>query len=854
MRFRDLQIAVLITTCLLASSGSVAVADKAAASQLSARLQWIVQAGAHLDDKQRDEIAGHLKKTFLENAAAMRSLQVDQLPLLASAFDTVTSTPAAGDDAYLLWLNSNRWVEDAGLVKQAEIIDVVSKRDGAKVVKARIEGLIQSIWQQQLGEPTFVAQAPVGDIAAIVPAVSRYLDDAQLLQLRNAFLAAFLETTDRMEATSRTDLAKLEVVCKQLGLTDEQWKELVASWLRENPSWREGDAQSLIDWVKWLGRSKSKAGLTARNEVVNWIWSRHLEVVHAEELQPVLSALTSDKLELLEVAGPHLLGQDRLVARRYFSKAIGETNSLRDVSSAQLADLYDALVALGADDAETGQLVTAWIAGNPDWLDGGLRRRLSAIQAVLEMLPPASTYEVKVARRKILDDVWARYLKSGDHLSQLSAPDLARVVRMLGAYYTEAEQQYLGSRMLELFLAQPESLREMSYPEVTSTVNLFHAIGQRDAAANIISYWISDGNNARQLTVYDITQLCKFRSHEFSDEELKLLVQADGVLLQLHNQRRINAKEYALVTRWYAHAKEWELSEKWVNRFYQYLLAGRTKFDDVEIDQVYRFALSIVYRQDYREGAIFPGFPEYGYALATALGTCEREQFSGETDYVNGLVLATPLAYQESRAAVEALYDHQDIWVRNQARQIMTTYYKMVGQLKQHEADLDEQLADSTVNGDHRAEILLARAFAKEVEVWDRAPLAGRKWFDEAREVAQSEEMRFFIVQELLERMMWTRTYAEAEKLVIGSRHQFGASTAGNYFKRMQQEIDRSRGSETARAANLEEQSKLRRLRGQLELLQTQLGIAKKRNKSPEAIAKLEQVIQQTRDEIATRE
>ncbi len=811
-------------------------------------LTLVEASGSHLTPEQRADLATRLTEQYVLHSTVLAGLRIDQLRLLVSALDNVADGPQAADQAILNWMVANRQWQAFDPVTLATLVDVLGNRQGSPAVREYFRKAVDILWAQHLAGKDLLATAPVATVTSSLGPAIRWLSSQQQAELRDTFRQELLQAPRRLTGFSGQEVSQLEPLATALGISRTEWQDGVARWLLVNPGWRKGRLIELIRWIQTFAHAESSASSQGLHAVVEHAWLNYLyPVVKLAPDAAAVESLNQDVWYLVRVVGKHLDVERRSTLRRAMESTVQVEGFLSRLSSTRLVDLHQGLLAVGASPPEATQIVVTWIAQNSSWREGDLESTLVDVERVLTALPGGGDYAVRTARQRVLDHVWSRYLHSDAQIHAHSLTDLARIVVVLGPHYTQDGQQYLAGQLLRACTDKQASIGSLNYYQIKEMTRLFRLLNQADSVAMLLGHWLTAGPPHDEIGVKEFAQLAGIPGYHPSPTQMELVRQANGHFLRLHNRRRLNMHDYAAVVRLNAHAHQRDESVRWIQRAYQHLLAGRRTFDDLTADDIEQFALAVVFYQGREEGAIYPGFPEYGYALAAIIPYMRP---NGD-HYAQNLVLATPLAYEQSRQVVVDLCNSPIPQVRTRALQVMATYHRMAGSLRQWQYELDARIDDRSITEDDRALLLVGRAYAREIEVWDREPLSGRAYFERALSEARSETVYYVCAEQLAIRYGNINEHGQAEAILLAAAARI---TQPELVQQQQFQLRMTRARMASRPGTTERQQALaekKRLMGRIELLEAQLRLSRERNRPGLTITKLEEAINQAKAELS---
>ncbi len=666
--------------------------------------------------------------------------------------------------------------------------------------------------------------------------------------LRGELTKTVVETPGVLEALGYPELKAAVPAWSSLNGSTEEAARWMSRWVIQSSAAKNLKITELI----WLGQALAKSGL--RDPLVRKAQGLIGDGVATALTKGAKLHKDTYKVYLVDLdQGSKLLNEQQRIRTReaLISNNLSNDEVIGSLSSAEWSVFAKTLDRLEREAGSTSLLTASWVNHTQAWKEVDASTQSQFFVDLFRDLPSDSKQAaVSKAKSLLSEHLWAIGL---DPSSKAATADQARWVKSiinLGGQMSSARREILAKAVFERITGKQQDMLALPHAQIADAGAALVAVQHNELAATLLTKYLQfDGT--RLATFADVfyplvwgivteepvqqpqADLCKL-AESVTGRPLVASPSISDLLIRIQYLRRVGKAEQA---------KSETLAR------YRQLLVETKNLRDVAATDLAALASCILACDPQKEGEFLTGYSRFGEALAANLAKLAAlEQTDSPWNYY--MLLATPLGEPGPQQAIEAKLHSAEPMERFTALKLWGTIRKMRGELAGWRKELDQQLTNSSLGGDQRAEWLLGRSFAEELEYWDRAPLSGREFIDEAMASAESDRGRFMVTNYLVSRLVFSGQFEEATSVLDSMSFSDNVDRQG--VDGLRRWIESSRQAFSIRVAQEARQRDRRRLEGQLDLLQTQLVISQEKHHSLEARQSLQKQIDQTREALSS--
>lgn len=503
----------------------------------------------------------------------------------------------------------------------------------------------------------------------------------------------------------------------------------------------------------------------------------------------------------------------------------------------------------GADEEALATTAKLWLSGPPaskinrpaaQW------QNPSHIKTLLSLLPPSDD-NLRNTRAALIDEVWENAMAPSSSFAKSNESQWKRMLLSNGQALDFQRAASLNTYILKNYRDTPPRTCAI----LLQTINLLTTIGQFESAATSLT----DALEKNQFP---------------KSEDQALLANKAASILNSHNKGAIftqlaktaqslmvsqaadysNTRSSRLIIRSLINAGQRDKARDIVGARFKTALKNARGGNPQSLRETFELGVMILYCDEHNEGKIFPGYEGWDEIVLPHLGEVDIWEES-EGAWASHLVIATPFSSETAKKKLEAQTTSPDPIRRIMSYRSFAMVHKLEGNLKDWQDYLKKQSRLPAPSPDAAAELMMARAFADELETQGRTPLIRKDLIESAIKTADSPRIKFEAYRMLFIRYIEVKQYDMALTTISVAEANF--THDDNLRSKLVLARRRAESLLTSQAQYqfaMKTRNESLKLNGQKDLLLAQLQLSKSKGKSPEVIQKLEKQIQQINDEI----
>jgi hypothetical protein len=714
--------------------------------------------------------AQKLRSAFLDDAAALGALKLDDAQRIASALEALGDRQAIG--VVPAWVTGTGAWQALKPTELGSLADALARTgDAGKAARARFADYIAA---KYMADATATKSVPCKDWRQIVWRLAPDLADEGRKAWAGKILSAYTGAggVAGLKTTEVTDLVE---VARLLGASDQG--VVLAQQGLAGLAWTPGDLAALGRVLGWTGGP----GKAARVQLAKYVSDKYLPGPDA-----VRSVACRQWKDLVDNVRGDLSSETKAAWTAKLRGAF-DRNVLVTLKFYDAWDLGDALEGLGAFQAYDVLLPqmansTEWRSAGPGglanlaWrLDGLGDRAKAPLLALAEHV--AATYLGSQERTKSLDlGLWSRLTPLGRHLSDEARQAWARALK-------------------EAFAPDEPALLKMAARDVT---NLARALDPLDKnLSNDLAYAWFTGNpslgTVKRDELLSVAQVVV-------DSKTRPKAEREGLLLALEKvlastaikQEEVLDLANQMLRLWNAVGNFGKL-EEWGTKAYESVLGTEEARSAASMERLEQIARLLYHYSLSGKGKAFPGFVQ---AIA-------RHARQGTLKPVHVVAFASFLGTPEMRQTLQTeLLDTQGS-PRLPVAKVLSWAYRDAKEMKPWRTYVQERIA-TAVDADAKALWTIVKADVEVLLPEQPEPLRRQRWLNEALASTSSENVRLTVLGELADSYRECNAHSAAVDLLESVKGQFsqeGAASIGRLQESLKNEDAKWRGQESARQA-----------------------------------------------------
>ncbi len=822
---------------------------KAKAGELTERLStW----GQYLSAAQKQEVRAQVGSVWVDRPDALAKLSTREFLSLESAW-VYSVGASAGEDLKLVsvWGQASTGWKEASPMDLYQLVQKIDPAQPSELSEWR--RAMVALGVQKLQSPEYAQKTPPLERASVYSAWSSLMTSAQKAPLRTAIVKEWSEK-ERLAKTGREQQAQVQGYLITLELPAPELAAWTVASIESGQRLPGAGVYELVSLHQALAAGNKEAD-AARRQVQAALREQIQKEDFLQKEDTATALAMGQSVASVLPAGDQALLRGA-VMKRFTPEAVANLKAGEVVIG-----LSGFVAASGGSPQEAAKVVGDWASKSNSWKDLDPRKDRGALVGLLTILERGQEAGSE-GLNLIVSHLWTGTLNNQAVVAKLETKPLLDLAQTYAPYLNQGQRKILGNSILSKIDEQMKSVdaktkeipayQQLGPQTISQCVMVLADLDHENRAAELLleyaaSHSAMPADGAKAL----VDAAKRVLAADLSVERRKSVLTRFQQAVLAEAKSTIDAPQARMaVVRWLMQSGEKEKAVEQTQAYYRELLAvqDRSKVSGIEL---FGLAACILYCDAPNEGKLFPGYPDFVQLLAPNLKKLRvYEESDGE--YACYLMFATPLATPAAQAALEAKLNSPDLDERVVAARIVTTVRKLQGGLTQWQSELDRKLAAGALKSDARAELLLMRAYATEIESWDRAPLSGKKYIDQSLACDPSEAVKLVIVEFMTHRYETVHEFDLAQSLIESLEPQMTAKASQARLRGLKEFVESRRGQRVEIVARASNDQEKRRVQGELELLQEQLKVSRKRERPAAVITSLEQQIKEARARLAS--
>jgi hypothetical protein len=625
-----------------------------------------------------------------------------------------------------------------------------------------------------------------------------------------------------------------------------------AQWIGASDAWKQADVDQLADMLCLLSIEGSPSSLTARDPLRQQAIGNFLN-------NETALAVAKNKWQLFRMGVICSEGMDaaqkQQLAGSLSKLYVENATALAKLTVPELKELRFALIGTGGNSVRP---YVRWMAATDAWKQV---RDADQLCELIFMLSLEDSAEARQALAAVSAQACSTMLL--DETALAKAADkwlLFRVAWLSSSSLSSAQKQQLVARLNKLYVQDALALSKLTSGQVLELRwAMWNLEAPVDTGAAAVVAWIKSGPQWQESTAGQLAELMRTLGTSKLNEASGLLGQLAAYAWQKYTSNaaylaKVDADELIALSTVSSGGLTAEQKQALLQTLRQRFLATPDVMANMPIRQFVRL------RQAF-ECLSAPAVDRARLAVAWAGGNGRYEpSMRGggsaalyHSDYWPYWSSIDKLASEKEQLLLirEKLVDGQGQVRLGASAMLACAYAWEFKDLATYAQYLEQKAADPASSADQKVQWLLARAYLAEMTYDPPAPLAGKKWVDQALAAAQNEGMRLLCVKWLVGRYVGVDEFEKAKGLLESVEGQFAAAESKTAIAQMKQEMASAAALAVVRVSQQQKQVAIDRLKGELQFLQERLAEAQKRNRPAGDVASIQRVIDQVSQELA---
>ncbi len=910
-RARGYQIPAVVTLMIIAwcwapamaESTSDAVADTigkyiselASSSQATAALERLAEVVNRSSPEERQQIAHTLSVKLLNDGSTLQHLTLMERRSLRDIYLNAGGKPSEYGLATGKWLQATSDWQRFTIYELAIAMQLLGPTGNQEIENMKRQ-IVTHAWQSGLSNPGYAQYASVVELDAVENHVLAYLprpDHDQLYAAISAKRWSLLSAN--ASSINEIPISKLRMNLHEWGPQVSQAERLralpkILQWIAEPAQLAQLDADTAGLWCATLQRCGASNQQAARWLATVMHDSAWINDTEPSKLFTLLAVLAQPAQEPMITQVRSATEQEmilKLVPDTYPTQA-RRAQLILDINKASqlwlpegrkalcrrlcalfevpsgwamklpLADAVAMLAGIQRLDGAPTQIAAAantWLKAANEWTEIDIWRSSLDMARMLSYLAGADAQADQNARNEYLQTLLQLVQKPTGQVDQMAFRTTLKLTQAFAPQLTADERVKVAEILLGQVLAPGTLFPGVPQRDLKLTVQAFMALNQPAGGALAIHAYCE--YMPRRLAEYpdfflpmiyqiisttpnlpEVKQLRDFAEPHLGEQLARMLHQTAGDVSPVQ------------VTTLVAAGQKQE-AHRLTQELYEQLIAGCEDLSVLTGEQLFDFASCVLACHPNERGKLLGGYPDYIKALAANLiDVVPLERIDQQWNVY--MVLATPLAEDESIELLEARFRSADRIERLTAGKVIATVHRMRGSLEEWRQHLDKQLTVTSLDPKQRIELLLLSAYARELRTWDRAPLSSVEEIQQAMALADTPQDRWLVLDCLLDRQLQAREFAQARSLIAGLEQEADRNEATTeQLSNAQKLIDRRQQEHLLALERDQNRQGRRLLEGRLDLLRESYVESDLRDKSEAALGTMRQMMRQVESDLA---